>query len=285
MSREAPGTGGANSGTKRLVGLPLAWAATAVVVSLLQLANVIADLQTARRMGVELPAWRAAADGVSSAAMIILLFPLLRRLGRATPPWALPPLRVAALHAAGWTAFALTYLLGFSLIRMALYGLFGEVYHPSLIRAAAAVAPSTVITYGLITGAVWGALWLQQRLALRSGVPAAGAVFDIRDGGRTLHAPVETILAVRSAGNYVEFQMADGRQILMRATLAQIEAELAAQGFARSHRGWLVNSRHITETRRMGAGDFELTLTGGLRAPLSRRWRPAVEAARGTCGA
>ena len=75
MSREAPGTGGAVSVTKGLVGLPLAWTATAVVVSLLQLANVIADLQTARRMGVELPVWRAAADGGSSAAMIILLFP------------------------------------------------------------------------------------------------------------------------------------------------------------------------------------------------------------------
>ena len=179
----------------------------------------------------------------------------------------------------------MAYLLGFSLIRVELYGLAGEVYHPFLTRAAVAVAPSTLISYGLITGSVWGGLWLEQRLALRSAAPGAATVFDIRDGGRTLHAPVDTILAVRSAGNYVEFQMADGRQLLMRATLAQIEAELAAQGFARSHRGWLVNSRHITETRRAGAGDFELTLTGGLRAPLSRRWRPAVEAARGAPGA
>jgi hypothetical protein len=280
MSREAPGTGGAISVTKPWVGLPLAWAATAVVVSLLQLGDVMADLQTARRMGVDLPVWRAAADGISSAAMIILLFPLLRRLARATPPWTGQPSRIVAAHIAGWAVFAVTYLLGFSLIRMALYPLFGEVYHPFLIRAAAAVAPSTLITYGLITGVVWGALWLERRLALGTAAPGATAVFDIRDGGRTLHAPLDTILAVRSAGNYVEFQMADGRQILMRATLAQIEAELTARGFARSHRGWLVNARHITETRRLGAGDLELTLTGGLRAPLSRRWRPAVEAAR-----
>jgi hypothetical protein len=280
MSRAAPGTGGVKSGTRRLVGLPLAWAITALVVSLLQFADQIASLQAARAMGVELPVWRAGADGVSSAAMIILLFPLLRRLARATPPWTVPPLRLAAIHAAGWAAFALTYLLGFSLIRVALYPLFGAVYHPFLLHAAVAVAPSTAITYGLITGAMWGALRLEQRQATR---PAAGAaaIFDIRDGTRTIHAPVDDILAVRSAGNYVEFQMADGRRPLMRVTLAQIEAELTGHGFARSHRGWLINHRHITETRRAGGGDFELTLAGGLKVPLSRRWRQEVELARG----
>jgi DNA-binding LytR/AlgR family response regulator len=67
----------------------------------------------------------------------------------------------------------------------------------------------------------------------------------------------------------------------MRATLGQMEAVLAKHGIARTHRGWLVNTAAIAETRRVGAGDFELTLSGGLVAPLSRRWRHAVEAARG----
>ena len=109
----------------------------------------------------------------------------------------------------------------------------------------------------------------------------APAVFDIRDGSRTIHAPVDDIQAVCSAGNYVEFRMADGREVLMRVTLVQVEAELTAHGFVRTHRSWLVNTRAIAETRRVGAGDFELTLTGGLRAPLSRRWRHAVADARG----
>ena len=280
MSGEGAGTGGADSVTSRLGGLALRWAVVAVAVSLIQLADVISTLQTARKLGEDLPTWRAFADGYSSAGMIILLYPLVRRLARTTPPWEGRPARLAALLAAGWAAFFAAYLLGFSLIRLAVYAAWGEVYRPSWARAATATAPSALISYGLLIAAVWGALWLERRMAAPAAA-APPATYDIRDGTRTIHAPVDEIAAVSSAGNYVEFRMADGRQILMRATLGQIEAELAAHGFARTHRSWLVNTRAIAETRRVGAGDFELTLTGGLVAPLSRRFRPAVEAARG----
>jgi hypothetical protein len=277
MSGEGAGTGGAESVTSRLGGLPLRWAVVAVAISLIQLADVISGLQTARRLGEDLPLWRALADGYSSAGMIILLYPALRLLARATPPWAGRLPRLAALQTAGWMAYFAAYLLGFSLIRLAAYAANGEVYRPNWVPAALATAPSALIAYSLITAVVWGALWLERRTAALAMVAApAPAVFDIRDGSRTIHAPVDDILAVSSAGNYVEFRMADGRQILMRATLAQIESELAAHGFARTHRSWLVNRRAIAETRRAGGGDFELTLAGGLKVPLSRRWRAAL---------
>jgi hypothetical protein len=276
MSGEAAGTGGAESVTSRAGGLPLRWAVVAVAISLIQLADVISGLQTARRLGEDLPLWRALADGYSSAGMIILLFPALRRLARATPPWAGRLPRLAALQAAGWTAYFAAYLLGFSLIRLAVYAAFGEVYRPNWVPAALATAPSALIAYALITAVVWGALWLERRAAATAPAPTP-AVFDIRDGPRTIHALVDDIAAVSSAGNYVEFHMADGRQILMRATLAQIEAELARQGFVRAHRGWLVNWSAVVETRRAGGGQYELTLTGGLRVPMSRNWNKVVQ--------
>jgi hypothetical protein len=286
MSGEGAGTGGAESVTSRVTkdlgGLPLRWAVVAVAISLIQLADVISGLQTARRLGEDLPVWRALADGYSSAGMIILLYPALRRLARATPPWDGRLLRLAVLQAAGWAVYFAAYLLGFSLIRLAAYAAWGEVYRPNWGPAALATAPSALIAYSLITAVVWGALWLERRTAaLAAAAAPASAVFDIRDGTRTIHAPVDDILAVCSAGNYVEFHLADGRKPLMRATLAQVEAELSRHGLARTHRSWLVNTRAIAETRRVGAGDFELTLAGGLTAPLSRRWRHAVEAARG----
>ena len=73
----------------------------------------------------------------------------------------------------------------------------------------------------------------------------------------------------------MEFHLADGRELLMRTTLSAIEAALAAHGFSRTHRSWLVNRGRVVETRRAGGGDFELTLAGGLKVPLSRRWRGA----------
>jgi hypothetical protein len=276
MSGRSPGTGGAESVTNRLGGFATRWAVVAVAVSLVQLADVIGGLQTARRLGDDLPLWRALADGYSSTAMIILLYPLLRRLARATPPWEGRLLRLAGLHALGWIAYFTVYLLGFSLIRLAAYALGGEVYRPMLVQAAPASAPSAVIAYALITAAAWAALWLERRVSAAAPAASAPATFDIRDGTRTIHAPVDDILAVCSAGNYVEFQMADGRRPLMRATLGQIEAEMAEHGFVRTHRSWLVSRGRIVETRRAGGGDFELTLTGGLKVPLSRRWRAAV---------
>ena len=45
--------------------------------------------------------------------------------------------------------------------------------------------------------------------------------FDIRDGAKLTRVKLEEILAVSSAGNYVEFILADGRRLLMRSAASQ----------------------------------------------------------------
>ncbi len=92
---------------------------------------------------------------------------------------------------------------------------------------------------------------------------------------------IDDILAVRSAGNYVEFLLADGRAPLMRATLAGVEAQLRPHGVARTHRSWLVNTGRIEEIEPARSGDYRLSLKGGIEAPLSRRFRPALKPADG----
>src|SRR6202034_2440768 len=42
------------------------------------------------------------------------------------------------------------------------------------------------------------------------------ATFDIRDGARLTRVRLDQVLAIRSAGNYVEVVLADGRKPLMR---------------------------------------------------------------------
>jgi DNA-binding LytR/AlgR family response regulator len=120
------------------------------------------------------------------------------------------------------------------------------------------------------------------RRPVQAGAPAAApAHFDITDGARVTRAKLETIMAIRSAGNYAEFHLADGQARLMRVTLRTLEAELGAHGFERTHRSWLVNARAVLELRPAGSGDFTLTLAGGVTAPLSRRFPKALARLRG----
>ena len=91
---------------------------------------------------------------------------------------------------------------------------------------------------------------------------------------------LEDILAVTSAGNYVEFLLVDGRRLLMRASLQGMEAELAPRGFLRTHRSWLVNSRKVTALRPEGSGDYTVDL-GAQAVPLSRRFPEALAKLRG----
>lgn len=100
--------------------------------------------------------------------------------------------------------------------------------------------------------------------------------FDIRDGARIIRVPLNSIVAVASAGNYVEFHLADGRKPLMRATLSAVQERLEPVGFVRSHRSWLINPEHMTELAPAGSGDWTVRLDG-VEAPLSRRYPQALE--------
>jgi DNA-binding LytR/AlgR family response regulator len=113
-------------------------------------------------------------------------------------------------------------------------------------------------------------------------LPAAAAEPVVIDEGQRLLrvAPAE-ILGARSAGNYVEFLLADGRRPLMRTTLSGVDETLAPRGFVRTHRSWLVNPAHVAQIEAEGSGDFGLTLGDGTHVPLSRRYRQAMESLRG----
>jgi DNA-binding LytR/AlgR family response regulator len=140
-----------------------------------------------------------------------------------------------------------------------------------------------LMTYAAVAAVfmVTGRLGRSAEPAIARRPPAADEpLFDIRDGARILRTPVDEILSVRSAGNYVEFQLADGRQPLMRMTLAAAETALSPHGFLRVHRSWLVNPRRVRALEPEGSGDWRVELDGGGFAPVSRRFPEALEALR-----
>jgi len=110
--------------------------------------------------------------------------------------------------------------------------------------------------------------------------PVETSTFDIRDGAKLTRVRLEDVLAISSAGNYVEFVMSDGRRLLMRSSLRSVEGGLAPRGFVRTHRSWLVNSKKVTTLKPDGSGDYTVEL-GQQSVPLSRRFPDALAKLRG----
>lgn len=194
--------------------------------------------------------------------------------------WKRPPLLIGAtVGLFGVLLYSAVHVGGFFLLRSLAYavllrdsyrfGPFFSEFPYELAKDAAACVIATAI--------------LRQMLRLEDrrvvvGAPQA-ALVDIRDGGRLTRVAATEILAVRSAGNYAEFILDDGRRPLRRIPLARLEAEMAALGFVRTHRSWLVNAKRVTGLRPHGSGDYDVEL-GGMEAPLSRRYKLALRLLR-----
>lgn len=283
--RRVGGGGGARGGTSgAFLGLSgterrafaIGWTTAAAVALVVCAFNVLTHVQDWPEQGVLLP---LVLEGTSylfvapalvvPAAMVIWL----RRKGAR-------PAAAAQAHVAGAVLFFAVHVGGFILLRSLLF--------PPLFDSPYAVGSPThdlpfelakdSMAYAISALGAWALLrWnLTGAAAAMQGPP----VFDIRDGARLVRARLDEILAVRSAGNYVEFVLSDGRRPLMRSPLAAIELELAARGFVRTHRSWLVNGARVTGLRPEGSGDYAVEL-GDVEAPLSRRFPQALSALRG----
>jgi DNA-binding LytR/AlgR family response regulator len=207
----------------------------------------------------------------TSAVMVIVALWIPWLAYRAAPLEGRPLWRILAIHAVGLLAFAAFHVVGFYLLRMLTFRLLDLPYDYDL--AGRFIYELRKDAIGYLIGTV--AFWAMTRIYREPEPAPSPATFDIRDGGKLVRAPVADILAVSSAGNYVEFVLADGRRPLMRTPLSAIEAELAPRGFVRTHRSWLVNAARVTELRPEKSGDYAVRL-GDLEAPLSRRFPEAL---------
>jgi DNA-binding LytR/AlgR family response regulator len=97
----------------------------------------------------------------------------------------------------------------------------------------------------------------------------------VQTGGGERLLELSEIDYLQAARNYVSVH-AGGREYLVRDTIASLSSRLAASGFLRSHRSYLVNAARIDEVRPAADGAWELRLQGGSRVPLSRSYRDAV---------
>ena len=183
--------------------------------------------------------------------------------------------RAALVVLLGFGAFLLVHVGGFVALRRILFAF----AWPRPYSFGLDEAPYEALKDGLGYGLALAGYWRLMAPPPPSDAAPDVAVFDIQDGARLLRVPLSDILAVRSAGNYAEFMLADGRRPLMRTSLVGLEETLGDRGFVRTHRFWLVNARRITGLRPQGSGDHTLEL-GAVEVPVSRRYRGALAAIR-----
>jgi hypothetical protein len=221
---------------------------------------------------------------MSSIVAIILVAPVLfvaiRRMRHATG-WLLRiGLAVAAI-----LAFSSLHIAGMVGLRKLAMFLVGGSYDFHLSAATLLYEfRKDVITCLLIGGTLWLIDSRRQAQQARSAGTAARAespsaaphMVWLRDGSTRIRIEPRDILWISSAGNYVEYSLADGINHLVRGTLAAEEARLTPFNIVRVHRTRLVNLTRVTGLKTGANGDFELTLDTGQVISGSRRYRAAV---------
>ncbi len=273
--RQWLGTSGDVSGTRTRRTFLYALGIAAAIVGTVNIINVMTVWHEQPGLGLLAPAiWEG------SSWITLMLFFWIPWLGwRIAPPLVRPRWKLL-LHIPVALAYSLAHVGGFVLLRKLAYLMAGAHYQ------FGAFGPhffyefgKDVLGYALFVSGFTLVDHLLRQQALIDA-PALVRTFDIRDGGKLTRVRLEEILAIASAGNYVEFVMRDGRRLLMRSPLSALELELAARGFVRTHRSWLVNAEKVTALKPEGSGDYAVELQT-LTVPLSRRFPDALVKLRG----
>lgn len=216
--------------------------------------------------------------GEGSSWLSLVLFLWIPWLAWRSAPPAIRSRWKLLLHVPSALAFCVGHVGFFDVLRVVAYALMGRHYEigPFLPQLGYEL-PKDLLGYALFIGL----FSLIDHLLRQPGeMSSASSTFDIHDGAKLTRVPLNEILAVSSAGNYVEFLLADGRRLLMRSPLRSVEKKLSPRGFVRTHRSWLVNGKRVTTLKPDGSGDYTVEL-GQQIVPLSRRFPDALAKLRG----
>ena len=115
-----------------------------------------------------------------------------------------------------------------------------------------------------------------EALVRSAGTARTGRIM-IKSDGRSVITDPDEIERIEAEGNYARVFLRKG-ELLIRESLTDLERRLPADQFARVHRSHIVNLGRVQEIQPMFKGDFVVRLKSGLTVPLSRKYRPQIEA-------
>ena len=120
-------------------------------------------------------------------------------------------------------------------------------------------------------GVTWPPAGAPERL------PAAGAdrlVFKV--GSEYVFLNPDELIWVEAQGNFVKLGVA-GQTLLAREALQSVEERLDPRQFARVHRSFLLNTRHIRRIVPVLYGDYRVLMSDGAKVRLSRSYRDRLK--------
>jgi len=118
-------------------------------------------------------------------------------------------------------------------------------------------------------------LTLDQALHEADGGAHADDRLAIKDSGRILRVPLNDILWIDAAGDYMCVHTPAETHVL-RATMRELEGRLDPRRFQRIHRSTIVNVARVKELRSHLNGEYFLILDGGQQLKLSRSYKDKV---------
>jgi len=282
------------AGTKSGLGVigPRTFALIAVALTLLNavVASVSIATDLVRRGVTFRPAEPWIWELSSAAALLIWLWPLLRADDalRARVQSAAARLGVRVLASVAYSALHVATMVALRHVAYAIAGWtyrFGPWFDSFVYEYR-----KDALTFALILVIAAGWRAYQARVqpplpaaelpAVASTTAAAASVpvaptFLVRTAGGDVLVRTPEIDWVEAQGNYVALHV-QGKVMLMRQTLAELEAQLAGHGFIRTHRGALVNGERMQAIITRAGSELGVRLTNGEVAPLSESRRAGV---------
>jgi DNA-binding LytR/AlgR family response regulator len=114
---------------------------------------------------------------------------------------------------------------------------------------------------------------LEERL--ERAVAAGETIVELKDGTRVHRVPESDIVRIRAADDYCDVFLADGRSVLVTATLSKLLSGLPER-FVRVHKSHAVNVAHVLSVAPRDGGGRALMLDDGAAVPVGRSYAAAV---------
>lgn len=124
--------------------------------------------------------------------------------------------------------------------------------------------------------AFWSELFIQQVYVRERPAPATPENLVVEHQGRLVPLPIEDIMSVVAAGDYVTIRTAGGT-FLDRQALHKLAGTLGEERFPRVHRSRLVSRAHVESVTPLTRGRYRLHLADGSSLTTSRGYRDVVE--------
>jgi hypothetical protein len=265
---------------------PAFWTGWIAVAGFTALMNSLSTARDLERYQVAFRRWEPLTWELTSSIATLALLPALVWLVERRPWSTRGRWRTAALYGLAAIGFGALHVAGMVGLRKVIYAIaLGPYRFGSLRTELLYELRKDVVSFFLIVLVLNLLREIERRLAApllvtapegRAPERAAERVLT-RDGGRDVELDRAAIVAVRAAGNYVEVFRIGEKPLMLRATLAEVEARLASSGFARVHRSWLVAFAQVQAITPSGSGDLRACLRDGSEAPVSRRYKDAVQ--------